>query len=258
MRDRSICIGSICFGLIAAALICPAIVCIAFGQQSGQESAAQSPERKLTPEQIRLGERLPLPRAPLFFREEWKTVKAEQGATQDIVSNPNLDLKLYGASGKELQTLGKVGDETNPAHLWTGLCTTPCGAALRDRNRYVDLTGAAKIRWLTKVSGLHKVHPMVKLADGTWLVGSHADGSTADWLEGEFLISEMRWLKLDPEKMLTHGNWVEHPDLSKVDEVGFTDLMPSSGHGPGGWSDVAWIEVYGKTVKRDGGATSSK
>ena len=25
---------------------------------------------------------------------------------------------------------------------------------------------------------------------------------------------------------------IEHPDLSKVDEIGFADLMPGSGHGP--------------------------
>ena len=39
--------------------------------------------------------------------------------------------------------------------------------------------------------------------------------------------------------MVTHGNFVENPDLSKVDEIGFADLMPGSGHGPGGWTDVA-------------------
>jgi hypothetical protein len=26
--------------------------------------------------------------------------------------------------------------------------------------------------------------------------------------------------------------------------------MPGSGHGPGGWSDVAQMEVYGKPVAR--------
>ena len=35
------------------------------------------------------------------------------------------------------------------------------------------------------------------------------------------------------------------------------DLLPGSGHGPGGWSDLAWIEVYGKSVKRDAAATSA-
>ena len=43
---------------------------------------------------------------------------------------------------------------------------------------------------------------------------------------------------------------IDHPDLSKVDEVGFADLMPGSGHGPGGYVNVGRIEVYGKPVKR--------
>ena len=60
----------------------------------------------------------------------------------------------------------------------------------------------------------------------------------------------MRWLKLDPERLVTTGNFVDKPDFSKVDEVGFVDLMPASGHGPGGWSDVAQIEVYGNAVMR--------
>ena len=173
--------------------------------------------------------------------------------TLEATANPSLELKLYGKSGKDIQLTGAAGDENNPIHLWTGLCESNCAVALRDKSNYVDLTGLAKIRWLTKVSGFHQVHPIVKLANGTWLVGDHADGSLADWHEGSFSISEVRWLRLDIEKVLAKGVWVEKPDLSKVDEVGFTDLMPGSGHGPGGWSDVAWIEVYGKPVKRDSG-----
>ena len=192
-------------------------------------------------------------RPPLFFREEWKNAPGagEHAITPDEVGNPSLEMKIYG--GKGMQIAGTAGDENDPLHPWSGLCESACGVALRDKNNYVDLTGLAKVRWNTKVSGFHKVHPIVKLADGTWLVGDHADGSTADWHVGEFSISEVRWLRLDIEKMQTKGNFVEKPDLSKVDEVGFTDLMPGSGHGPGGWSDVAQIEVYGKPVKRDNG-----
>ncbi|HTC89826.1 MAG TPA: hypothetical protein VK686_16075 [Bryobacteraceae bacterium] len=198
-------------------------------------------------------------RTPLFFREEWKIAPGakEHGVTQDEIGSANLELKLYGESGKEIQATGSPTDPNNPPHVWTGLCTSPCAIALRDKTASVDLSGGAKIRWVTKVSGLHQVHPIVKLADGTWLVGDHADGSTADWHENEFSISEVRWLKLDVDKVVTKGNWVEHPDLTKVDEVGFTDLLPGSGHGPGGWSDVAAFEVYGKPVKRDGAATTS-
>lgn len=191
------------------------------------------------------------PRPPLFFREQWKQAPdaGEHAVAPENVANANLELKLYG-DGKDIQATGTDGNEGNPTHLWTGLCTSNCAAALRDKENYVDLTGLAKIRWLTKVSGFHQVHPILKLADGTWLVGDRGDGSTADWHESEFSLSEVRWLRLDINKVLTRGNFVEKPDLSKVDEVGFTDLMPGSGHGPGGWSDVAYIEVYGKPVKR--------
>ena len=191
------------------------------------------------------------PRPPLFFREQWKQAPggAEQAVKPEVVANSNLELKLYG-DGKDIQQTGADGSESNPTHLWTGLCTSNCAAALRDKDNYVDLTGLAKIRWLTKVSGFHQVHPILKLADGTWLVGDRADGSTVDWHESEFSISEVRWLKLDVDKVVTKGNFVAKPDLSKVDEIGFTDLMPGSGHGPGGWSDVGFIEVYGKPVKR--------
>jgi hypothetical protein len=45
-------------------------------------------------------------------------------------------------------------------------------------------------------------------------------------------------------------------DLSKVDEIGFVDLMPGSGHGQGGWVDVAQVEVYGGSVPRTGSSAS--
>jgi hypothetical protein len=100
------------------------------------------------------------------------------------------------------------------------------------------------------MSGLHQVHPLIKTADGIWLVGDRADGSLTDWIESEFAVSDVKWLRVDPTRMVTTGNWVKDPDLSKVDEIGFADLLPSSGHGPGGWADVGKIEVYAKPVPR--------
>jgi hypothetical protein len=94
----------------------------------------------------------------------------------------------------------------------------------------------------------------VKLADGTLLVGDREEGSPVDWLESDIAVGELRWRKMDPEKAVTTGDWVNSPNLSKVDEIGFVDLMPGSGHGQGGWADVGKIEVYAKPVKRDGSA----
>lgn len=189
-------------------------------------------------------------RPPLLFREEWKQTAAggeHPVNPSEALSNPNLELKVYG---KEMLMTGSAQDENNPVHLWTGLCATPCAATLRDKNNYGDLSGLSRIRWVTKVSGFHQVRPVVKLADGTWLVGDHADGSTADWLQSDFSLADVRWLRLDINAIATKGNIVDKPDLGKVDEIGFVDLMPGSGHGPGGWIDVATIEVFGKPVKR--------
>jgi hypothetical protein len=191
-------------------------------------------------------------RPPLFFREEWRqpATPGERPASAEALSNAQLELKLYGPSGKDIQLSGNAQTEANPLNLWTGVCTSPIAAALKDKNNYVDLTGLAKIRWVTRTSGFHAVRPILKLADGTWLVGDHAAGTPADFNESEVSIAEVRWIKLDIERVVTTGRWVENPDLSKVDEIGFADLMPGSGHGPGGWVNVGRIEVYGKPVKR--------
>jgi hypothetical protein len=113
-----------------------------------------------------------------------------------------------------------------------------------------DFTGLARVRWNTKTSGFHQIRPIVKLADGTWLVGDRTDGTTRDWLITEFNVADVHWLKLDIDRVVTTGNIVERPDLSKVDEIGFVDLMPGSGHGGGGWSDVAQVDVFAASVAR--------
>ena len=189
-------------------------------------------------------------RIPLFFKEEWKDVKnVEQPVTQELVTNPNLELKLYGVSHEVLIT-GGATIENNPTHLWTGMCTTACAVSLRDKTNFVDITGLARMKWLSKMSGYHAIRPIVKLANGTWLIGDHADNNNVDWLIHDFSFSGMRWLTLDITRVVTTGTWVANPDLTKIDEIGFADLTPGSGHGAGGWSDVATIEVYGKTVPR--------
>src|SRR5262249_27140017 len=143
---------------------------------------------------------------------------------------------------------------TDPPNLFTGVCSTPVAVTLRDKNRYTDLTGNARIRWVTRVSGFHVVRPVLKLANGTWLIGDLVEGAASSnstlFLESEFAVASVRWLALDIAKVVTRGTWVDKPDLSRVDEVGFADLMPGSGHGWGGFVNVGKIEVYGRPVRR--------
>jgi len=188
--------------------------------------------------------------APLFFKETWKDSTANVPMTQAFVLNPDLQLNMYGAGKEDFN----VTNEGNVPHIWTGLCASSCALTLSHHDSLVDLTGKAKIRWFTKTSGFHEIRPVLKLADGTWLIGDHVDANTFDYHESEFYLSEVRWLKLDMPKVQTKGTLLDKVDLSKVEAVGFADLTPGSGHGTGGYSDVGWIEVYGKPVKRDGAA----
>jgi hypothetical protein len=147
-----------------------------------------------------------------------------------------------------------AGQPTDPPNLWTGVCQTPIAVTLRHRSSHADLTGLARIRWVTRTSGFHVVRPVVKLADGSWLVGDYAEGAPSSnstlFLESEFALSQVRWLPLDIARIVTVGQTWVHPDLSKVDEIGFADLMPGSGHGWGGFVNVGRIEVYGRPVPR--------
>jgi hypothetical protein len=148
-----------------------------------------------------------------------------------------------------------AGSATDPPNLWTGVCQTAVAATLRHKRNFVDLTGLARIRWVTRTSGFHVVRPLIKLADGTWLVGDYGEGSHSAnstlFLESEVAIANVRWLPLDITRIVTRGqSWAEKPDLSKVDEIGFADLLPGSGHGWGGFVNVARIEVYGRSVPR--------
>jgi hypothetical protein len=230
------------------------IGCTLFAQQRGPTPAAPAPAAPAQAGGRGAGGRggAPAARVPLFFREEWKNEANtyEPKIEQIHVANPNLELKLLGPTGKEILIAGTLNSETNPIHPWTGMCTTPCGLTLRDKTRSVDLTGLARIKWNTKMSGLHQIHPVIRLASGALLVGDFADGSNLDWQEREFNLAGIKWYTLDPERGVTTGSVVANPDLSKVDEVGFIDLMPGSGHGQGGWADVAKFEVYGRPVPR--------
>jgi len=181
--------------------------------------------------------------------------------SQSAVTTPNVDLQLYG-DGKDI--LVAVGKGPNAVHTFNGLCDRPSGLTLRDRNHYFDLRGRANIKFTTLVSGFHRVRPMIRLADGTLLIGDQAEGSTADWHQYEISFREVRWLQLDPERGVTlGGTWVENPDLSKVDEVGYFDILPGSGvrveglpvekmppPPAGGWIVVSSFELWGKPAPR--------
>src|SRR5215475_14163370 len=151
------------------------------------------------------------PPPPLFFKETWKVMGPPHAIAPDevVVINANLEFRMYGPSATASDPDRRIwiSGPPGPANIWTGMCTTPFAATLRDKNNYVDLTGLAKVRWTTRASGFHAVRPLIKLMDGTFLVGDHADASTTAFLESEFTFAGLRWMKLDINRVVTIGRY---------------------------------------------------
>jgi hypothetical protein len=195
-------------------------------------------------------------RPSLFFRETWKDPEVqERKVVQSDLINGALELQLYGPSNIDVRIVKHTSPKDDPSYIWSGSSPEPWALTLRDKNNFVDLSGpVAKIRWRTKQAGFNLLRPVLKLADGKFLIGDYTEGYTGDWRETEFSLASVRWRSFDSGNIVTtrtEPGWVVNPDLTKVDEVGFTDLVRGSGGGAGGGSRIDWIEVYGNPVPRD-------
>ena len=165
---------------------------------------------------------------PLLFREGWQQPPhtgplndENRRITPQALTNPDLELRLYGTDAHNIQ----VTEHNGIPDLWTGFTTSPVALTLRHKNAYLDLTGLTRMRWRTRTENLHVLHPVVKLADGTLLVGSQTfsspqrpmAGSAA--FSGNFVVSEVtfddqRWFELDPEKVVVKLEAVSYTHLT--------------------------------------------
>ncbi len=186
-------------------------------------------------------------RPVLFFREDWKEIPAATPVTQKHVANPDLILGLYGSGCDSIKKSHHDTPADDPYYIWSGLCQGNWALTLKHSKSYVDLTGYAKIMWRSKQAGIRCLHIVLKLADGTWLVSSQGDCISRDWRITEFNLTDLSWYTLNIKSVIEIKP-VKDPDLSKVDEIGFTDLM--TGGASDACSRLDWIEVYGKPVPR--------
>jgi hypothetical protein len=200
---------------------------------------------------------------PLLFREVWQQpphtgplTDENRRITPEALTNKALTLQLYGLDARNIQ----VTSHNGIPDLWNGFTTSPVALTLKLKDGYLDLTGLTRMRWRTRTENLHALHPVVKLADGKLLVGSQrfespqrrmvgANGFTGNFVVSEVTFDDQRWFELDPEKVVVKLE-VNDPDLSRVDEIGYVDLMPGGGHGTAGCTNVSWIEVYATARKR--------
>lgn len=186
-------------------------------------------------------------RPGLFFREDWKEIPAEIPLNQNHVNNPDLLVSLYGQGLDSLKKSHHDKPADDPYYIWSGLCLGNWMVSLKHKTKNVDLSGFAKIRWRAKQYGFRQLRIAIKQANGNWLVSNLFDGPAKDWRIKEFNIQEITWHKLDAHRIVETGP-AQNPDLSNIEEIGFTDLMP--GARSTACSRLDWIEVYGKPVNR--------
>ena len=194
----------------------------------------------------------------LLFHETWTRAPLSQPMTQENLGNQFLTLHIYGNANDIRKAMHPSDDYT-----YTGETTANWAITVSDAKRYWDLTGSARIRLKTQNSGYRFVHVVIKTADGKYFVSEEGSGESSSWIERDYVFSDLHWRNLlmtdtptnatnrrqpDPKRVPIIPTSKATPDLTKVDEVGFSDLMP------GGWipstSRVASFDLYGKAVGR--------
>lgn len=192
------------------------------------------------------------PRPPLLLSEPWRLPPYTGEQTDEnmrftpaVVTNPRVEVKLYGPDAAVIRAA--VHEER--FDLWNGMAASPVAITLRDRRNYVDLTDAARLRWIVRTNAIHFLHPVVRLADGRFIVGDRAITTHGEFLAVEIAFSGMRWYGLDPAKVIVLTE-VLNPDLRRVDEVGVAMLAPGGGHGIAGSANLSNVDLFAYPTPR--------
>jgi hypothetical protein len=195
----------------------------------------------------------------MLFRETWATVMA-QPIVQTSVSNQSLVLHVYG-DAKEIRKTTHAADDEH--YTYTGETTTNWALTLSDPKNQWDLSGDGRFRMQTRNSGMRTTRVVIKTADGRYFVSEEGNPDSSAWIARDYIFRDLTWRVLmmtdtptnasnqrqpNPNRVPIIPTVRATPDLTKVEEVGFTDLME------GGWipstSRVRSWEVWGKAVPR--------
>ena len=202
---------------------------------------------------------------PRFFSENWRNPRTYDAntlpltsVTQEVVTTPDLVLNVYDPNAKYIPDYRKTLRPGSWADDWGGptclliygiqrpeLWAGSCGAVtvtLRQKNNFVDLSNRGRVIWGTYVSGFHVARLVVKLADGTFLVGDPGTGTPdVSHIENEVVLSRFV-LKLDVPQTLLAA-----PGLKRESCEGGRDWLDSATpgwpRGVGGFVSVSKFEV---------------
>jgi hypothetical protein len=193
------------------------------------------------------------PRPPLLYSETWRLPPHTGEPTDEnmrfsaeVVTNPALDVKLYGPDASVVRAAEHEGDRVD---LWNGMASSPVALTIRDRRNLVDLTGPARLRWIVRTNAIHPLYPVVRLADGRLIVGDRLIDTHGEFLTVEVAFIGMRWYTLDGTNVVVQTE-VVNPDLSRVDEVGLVMLAPGGGHGIAGSVNLSRVDLFAHPVPR--------
>ena len=192
------------------------------------------------------------PRPPVLFSETWR-LPPHTGEPNDenmrvtpaVVTNPRVEVKLYGPDARVV----RAAVHEDRVGLWTGMAASPVAITLRDRTNYVDLTDAARLRWIVRTNAIHLLYPVVRLADGRLIIGDRAINTFGEYLTVEIAFSNMRWYGLDAQRVVVLTE-VSNPDLRRVDEVGLATLAPGGGHGIAGSANLSHVDLFAYPIPR--------
>jgi hypothetical protein len=194
-----------------------------------------------------------IPRPPLLYRETWRLppytgerTDENMRVTPAVVTNDRLEVKLYGPDAKVVLASEHEGPRVD---LWTGMATSPVAVLIRDRRNFVDLTEAARLRWILRTNAIHTLYPVVKLPDGRLLAGDRAITTHGEFLTVEIAFSGMRWYTLDPVRLAVLTE-VTNPNLKMIDEVGVVTLAPGGGHGVTASANMSTVELFAHPIPR--------
>jgi len=247
--------------LLIVTIVALGLVTFAFAQ-----AQQQSPARQAAPAAQPAKDYPEDHRPPVAFREDW--TDPTPGVPTDYkdrdldshLQNKNLQHGRYGLGAKDVIYDRHVSPRDDPGYIWLGACAAgPCAITLKDKTDYLDLSNPmAKVVWRTKQGGFRQLRLVLKLADGSFLISDRSAGPAEDWNISEISIRDVHWrvLKIQDPRMYEDA-LVEKPDLTKIDEIGFTDLMLGGPSFTSGTSRVDWIEVHANRVKRPAGSTNN-
>ena len=194
----------------------------------------------------------------LLFREGWTRAPMAQPLTQANLANQQLTLHIYGDPNQIRKAMHPLDDYT-----YTGETTTHWALTVSDKTSFWDVTGGGKVRFKTQNTGYRFLHVVIKTADGRYFASEEGSGESSVWMEADYVLQDLHWRNLlmtdtpsnasnrrqpDPKRVPIVPTSRGTPDLKRVEEVGFSDLME------GGWipatSRVAFFELYGRAVPR--------